>query len=420
MKALGRVFGALLLLLAAVLLVLLPFLAFLGAGFMTDSPAAAGTLAILTAVGVGLPVVRWGVRRFPFSRHPWLAAGAVLACLLAAASLAALLYWRPLPGVDVSMKVQPTGYWELPTGSRIAYIRVPARGQARPTPVIRLHGGPSIPDYVIEYDGRPNPRPLDRLAEDGFDVYYYDQIGCGNSARLANVREYTIRRHVADLEAIRRTLGAEQVVLVALSWGSTLAAQYCAAHPDRVAKVVFESPGHLRAGVCPDGQEERADRWQPPAERQQTIARLMRHPRVVYAALLLRVNPQLAARVVPEPELSAFVGLVFQAMGEEQTVCHPERMPLRVPWGMGAHAFLSIAAEYDRLADPRPALRTNPVPALVIRGACEWLKPEVARDYVETFPNARFVQIEQGGHLLYLEQPEEYLRLVRAFLLEPR
>jgi hypothetical protein len=35
-------------------------------------------------------------------------------------------------------------FWELPTGSRIAYVHLPARGTPRPTPVVFLHGGPGI------------------------------------------------------------------------------------------------------------------------------------------------------------------------------------------------------------------------------------------------------------------------------------
>jgi pimeloyl-ACP methyl ester carboxylesterase len=66
----------------------------------------------------------------------------------------------------------------------------------------------------------------------GFDVYAYDQIGAGRSARLADVKAYTVARHVADLEAIRTTIGAEKIVLIGNSWGGTLAANYLAAHPE--------------------------------------------------------------------------------------------------------------------------------------------------------------------------------------------
>ena len=72
------------------------------------------------------------------------------------------------------------------------------------------------------------------LAQRGFDVYVYDQTGSGLSARLNDPRAYTVARHVADLEAIRQTIGAARMILIGDSWGATLAANYIAAHPDRV------------------------------------------------------------------------------------------------------------------------------------------------------------------------------------------
>ncbi|WP_317986001.1 hypothetical protein [Streptomyces sp. 5-10] len=46
---------------------------------------------------------------------------------------------------------------------------------------------------------------------------------------------YTVARQVADLEAARRRIGANRVVLLGSSWGATLAAEYMAAHQLTVA-----------------------------------------------------------------------------------------------------------------------------------------------------------------------------------------
>ena len=40
------------------------------------------------------------------------------------------------------------------------------------------------------------------LSKQGHDLYFYDQIGSGHSARLNNISEYTVQRHLADLKAI--------------------------------------------------------------------------------------------------------------------------------------------------------------------------------------------------------------------------
>ena len=97
--------------------------------------------------------------------------------------------------------VEGQRFWELPTESRIAYVHVPAQGDARGTPVIFLHGGPGTPDMKgdSEYFGR--------LARSGFDVYVYDEVGTGRSSRLEDPRRYTLTRDIADLEAVREKIG---------------------------------------------------------------------------------------------------------------------------------------------------------------------------------------------------------------------
>lgn len=160
----------LLLFILSLLMVVLPFLAFPGAGAITDSPTVTGAISLVAMLGLCLPVMLWVSRRRAGGKRPWIATRGVAAYLLLTGVLAFLVFVWTLSGVDVSMPIRPTGYWELATGSKIACLRVPPRGAPRATLVIRVHGGPSIPDYVIEYDGRPNSRPLDRLAEDGFDV----------------------------------------------------------------------------------------------------------------------------------------------------------------------------------------------------------------------------------------------------------
>ena len=121
----------------------------------------------------------------------------------------------PLPGME---------YWNLPTGSKLAYVHIPAVGDAKRTPIVFLHGGPGF--LVLKSD----VAFYGQLAQDGYDVYLYDQIGSGSSDRLEDVREYTTERHVMDLDAVREEIGADQLILIGQSWGNTLLADYMAAH----------------------------------------------------------------------------------------------------------------------------------------------------------------------------------------------
>lgn len=130
-----------------------------------------------------------------------------------------------------------TQYWQLSTGSNIGYTHIQAKGNSRNTPIIYLHGGPGgiIKDYVIQ--------ALQPLAEVGFPLYFYDQLGSGHSNRLDNIAAYSLQRHCQDLAQIIGQLQAKKVVLIGHSWGAILATQYAAKHPQEIQQMILSNPG---------------------------------------------------------------------------------------------------------------------------------------------------------------------------------
>lgn len=417
----------------------LPFAAFLGAGFFTDSPFWASLIAAGAYVCLAAPGLFWLAGRLSQGKRRVLRWVTLSAQLLITLGLCYVVFVRPLPGTVLAMPCDPTGDWNLDNGSRIAYLHIPATGPARrPYPIIHLHGGPGCPtDHLEPFDGKPSPRPLDRLAALGFDVYYYHQIGCGDSSRLDDPMDYSMARHVEDLEAIRRQLGAPKIILVGLSFGSTLAAHYLATHSDRVERVVFESPGSLnwvepehlaqeeaeagaKSGATTDPGVATASQpaKEPPVEKQEAAQRLLLNPRILFLRALTVVNLRLAARMVSDRELSEFLMLLFSGLGNGMVFCDPGKMDSPGPAGFGAFSHFATLDSFRRCDDIRPALSTNDVPALVLRGECEWIIPEVAQEFVAVFRHSRFVEVPGAGHLLEVEQPEAFFNLVREFILE--
>ena len=282
------------------------------------------------------------------------------------------------------------------------------RGKRRPTPVIALHGGPGTPGDGID--------DMDRaLAADGFDVYEYDQLGAGRSTRLADPTGYTVARHVADLEAVRQAIGAERVILVGASWGATLAAHYLAAHPDRVARVVFTSPGALWEGAFPDGKT--GDIWDKltPAQEDEIDA-LAYRPRFLAATLLQAINPRAAHALLTDAEADQMLRQILEtaAPAAQYPGAPPLTAPANAP-GFWVNQFTSTDAE--TVADPRPALRAVHVPALVVRAEGDYKKWAVTYDYRRTLPDATLVYVEGAGHAVASDKPALYQGLVRAFLL---
>ena len=376
--------------------------AFLGAATVTDRlpPLYAAALAALL-LGCGLPV-HAAVRR----RHVTVTVTGLVA--LATVLLAAATVLRPLDVAAPRPRFEPTGYWELPTGSRLAHHHLPAVGPPRPTPVIVLHGGPGTPG-----DG---PSDVDRaLASRGYDVYTYDQVGSGRSTRLSDPTGYTVARQVADLEAIRVELGADRVVLLGSSWGASLAAEYLAAHPDRVAAMVLTSPGTLWAPAWADrGEGDIWDRLTPEQERR--IAELENNPRLVAWSLLTGVNPRAAHALVPDAEIDPLFAELLD-IAAPAAACDPTR-PLTVTSAAlpGFYANQLVSADQSTVPDPRPALRSSHVPTLVLRGDCDYKRPEIAAEYAEVLPEARLVTIPDAGHVIESDQPDAYREAILDFL----
>ncbi|MEW9552527.1 alpha/beta fold hydrolase [Nonomuraea sp. NPDC050783] len=384
-----------------------------GAGALWAGAAASGNRYVASAAaaavltGVAWYLCRSALRRVASARArrwvPIAVAGIELAAV--AVPVAGLLFGGP--PYRPAVAGPGTRYWDLPTGSRIAYVRTPAAGERRETPVILVHGGPGSPD--------PEPSPLaPALAAAGFDVYDYHQVGAGLSSRLPDVRAYTVARHVADLDAIRAAIGADRVVLAGVSWGGQLVAAYLAAHPDRVARAVVASPGTLWSPAFPGNRHLTAG-----GLRDQNQVLWEHHPRFLLAHLLTEVTgPRTAHALLPDEAMSGEFESLTGAF-DMRAGC-PGR-PLRVPRsgaGFGFWANAMTTRDARGVADPRPVLRRVAVPVLVLRGSCDYLAPEVAREYADVLPNAVLRTIDGAGHDIAHDRPAPYGKLVTAFLLD--
>ncbi len=380
------------------------------------------SLCVLAGLGALLSAASWTARPVLFLAAGWavFALGVVAAlrrsCVpgrrwrvtmawLAALSAvgAAAVLW-PDAGITPPQLVPGTHWVRLPGGERLAYLELPATRPAHATPVIFLHGGPGMADMGGD------AVYLRRLAADGYDVYLYDQLGVGESSRLANPAHYTVAGSVANLESFRKAIHAPQVDLIGYSWGSALAAAYLASHAHHVSKVVFVSPGAV-GGQASDllellGRLGPAHLW---ALLRQTLA-----PRAMLAWMLVQVNPRAAHAFAGDAEMDARFRDMIAAFAPA-FYCHP---PARTS---GGHpGFYALAMLLRRQAwrgvDPHAALRRLATPALILKGQCDYLSWASAVDYRDTLRNARLVYVPNAGHRLFAEQPRAFAATVSAFL----
>jgi proline iminopeptidase len=74
-------------------------------------------------------------------------------------------------------------------------------------------------------------------------------------------------------------------------------------------------------------------------------------------------------------------------------------------------------ADDQRVADPRPALRSVSTPVVVMRGRCDQIAWKVTREYRDLLPHAVLITIPDAGHEIPSDRPSLYDTAVRAFLL---
>jgi proline iminopeptidase len=90
--------------------------------------------------------------------------------------------------------------------------------------VVVLSGGPGLVNYLAD----------ERMAPDGLRAWFPDPRGVGRSGG----GPHAMAQAVADLEAIRESLGIAAWSVLGHSWGSDLAVRYAVDHPGSVTQVV--------------------------------------------------------------------------------------------------------------------------------------------------------------------------------------
>jgi proline iminopeptidase len=299
-----------------------------------------------------------------------------------------------------------THYWDLPTGSKIGYTLVLATGVKKPYPVIYLQGGPGGPIF------NSNIQMLSPLSEDGYDVYLYDQVGCGFSDRLQNIEDYTTDRHKRDLEEIIKIIGAEKVILIGQSWGAVLATFFIADNPEKIEKVIFTGPGpvfplkmQLSTIEPPDSLHLRN-----PASSNEDANRKANNIRTRFSAYLAR---SFGIKLASDKEMDNFQ--TYLAGFNKATVCEPSKAPTAEAGG-GFYSQVMTINSLNEIKDPRPKLKGLKIPVLIMKGQCDNQKWGYVTEYFDLFPVHQLIVIPDAGHSISIEQPELYLKTIRDFL----
>ena len=254
-----------------------------------------------------------------------------------------------------------------------------------------------------------------QFAQDGFQVYLFNQAGSGLSDRLT-AEDYTVERFVADIEAIRQQFGSEKLILIGHSWGGTLVAQYAAAHPGHVAKLVFHSPGaiwnYASAPLETQRTEAKEKAGEPPL-------------RILAAIVLSHANWNAAEKLLPQEE-----------SGDWQTATAPVEVGATVCKGESDELPADLSAAYFAGMNPYPLLVADRelnekpdmdvrarlgklhVPAIALGSQCDFVPWSQQLQYKKSIPGLQEFYFADSGHYINFLQPERLAAVIRSFLLD--
>ena len=223
-----------------------------------------------------------------------------------------------------------------------------------------------------------------------------DHIGCGLSDKPQHY-DYTLSRHIDNLESLVESLGLEKITLVMHDWGGAIGMGFAVRHPHKVRRlIVFNTAAFL-------------------SDRLPLSIRLCRLP--VFGTVAIRV-------------LNAFAGLAILRASK-----HPERMTRQVragylaPYDSFANRIANLRFVQDIPMSPGvpsyPVVRTiqenlgrfRDRPMMIV-----WGKQDFVFDYHfldtwrEYFPDAQVHEVADAGHYVVEDAHERMVPWIREFL----
>ena len=273
-------------------------------------------------------------------------------------------------------------------------------------PVVFLHGGPG---------GGCSPAHRRQFDPARYNIWLFDQRGCGRSTPHASLHANSSWDIVADVERLRSFADVERWMLFGGSWGSTLALATAQAHPDRVTELVLR-------GIFLFDQDELdwlyreggasslyPDKWEefiapiPAAEHGDLVSAYRRRLTCDDAAVQLE-----AAKAWSKWE--GDVVTLLPSPGVIDSFTNPDRA---IAIARIENHYMAHKGWLDEGQLLAGAGKLHGIPAVIVQGRHDCCTPpRAAWALHKAWPEAALVMVPDGGHLF--SEPGVLDALVRA------
>jgi proline iminopeptidase len=299
----------------------------------------------------------------------------------------------PVAAVNPPASVRVAGIVMVPVAGGKYKVWTKRLGYGK-TKVLLLHGGPAATHCYLE-------AMESFLPDAGIEMYYYDQLGCGNSDIPEDTSLWTLERYTEEVEEVRRGLGLENFVLYGHSWGGMLAIEYALRYPQHLRGLVISN---MTAGIQALQKRTAAIKSWLPSEK---LARLRAleakqdYDNPEYARIMMEdLYPQMLCRIQPWPEpvtrsFRLMNGNIYEQM-------------------QGKSEFLVTGnlknwERWERLHE----IKTR---ALTIGAHYDEMDPDDMVKMAKMMPNATSFICHDGSHLCMWDDQQAYFRGLISFL----
>jgi proline iminopeptidase len=267
------------------------------------------------------------------------------------------------------------------------YYEVIGSGQG--TPLVVVNGGPGFDHTYLHLSSVWKSLAKNRR------VVFYDQRGNGRSGALKPGQSCTLADQVDDLEALRKHLGFERIVLLGHSYGGYLSMAYAARHMDRVERMmVVDSAAPLWSDTLflfKDVFPEITERRNALASADERGNKSAGRESIVLYLSMLFYSPEKRDSFVASLSADVFNKQVNQLVAGDM-----------------AHFDLN------------PEIRKFKFPVLIITGRYDInVAPSVAYNIHQAISGSHFTVFERSGHMPFYEEPENFVQVTEKFLLTP-
>jgi haloalkane dehalogenase len=274
-------------------------------------------------------------------------------------------------------------------GFRQHYVDEPGDG---PETFVCVHGEPTWGYLYRNF--------IPRLTKYG-RVVVPDHMGFGKSETPQD-RDYSIRDHVDNLEALLSELDLTNITFVAQDWGGPIASGFALRHPDRIRRLCFMNtgvPGRAPAGV-PRVQDYPWFKWVQTPESHAALSNLGS----TVLSVLKRIGFERTGHI-DETWVRAYAA-PFPTAAD----C---RGALAFPASIGSPE--TAAAMFEHIAAlPEVAAK----PAMYVHGEADRAIPtELAvGQFRSTWPKGPVVTLPGVGHFIQEDAPETACALIEQFV----